>query len=66
MATRIVSALDAITRTVVRFLESTRHVRVMELSLDYAVDDALRAWLLWASKVVRGSMCHGWTQAGPH
>jgi hypothetical protein len=51
VATRIVGALDATTRRVVRYLETTQHVRVLDISLDYAVDDGLKAWLLWGTKV---------------
>lgn len=52
--------LATTTLRVVRYLETTQHVRVLDISLDYAVDDGLKAWLLWGTKVTgypRGVAC---------
>jgi hypothetical protein len=45
-----------VTKRVVRFLERTQGVRITEIGLDYAVDDALKIWLLWSTKV-REDLC---------
>jgi len=48
-ANRLNQALDAATRTLVRFVESSQHVRVLEISVDYIVDEDSQLWVAWVS-----------------
>ena len=46
-AAKLNSTLDGATRTIVRYLESSHKVRVLDLEVDYVVDSDSQLWLLW-------------------
>ena len=50
-AQRLNQTLDAASRSVVRFLESAHHVRILSAQVDYVVDAESQLWLSWIGDV---------------
>ena len=54
-ATAINSVINLATSTVVRYLERTRRIRIVSLSIDYVIDRKSQLWMLWtgSARIVR-------------
>jgi CheY-like chemotaxis protein len=65
-AAKLNSTLDGATRTIVRYLESSHKVRVLDLEVDYMVDSDSQLWLLWCgdASVATGEAVLDLTLAG--
>lgn len=65
-AMRLNQTLDAATRSVVRFLESSHKCRILEAQLDYVVDAESQLWLSWVDDVttVSGDAAKDLSMAG--
>lgn len=50
-ASSLKSIMDLATNTVVRYIEAILHVKVISISIDYAIDAKSQLWMLWSSDV---------------
>jgi hypothetical protein len=51
IATSLNKVMDAATSNIVRYIEVTQSVRVLEVHVDYVIDSKSQLWMLWPSDI---------------